>query len=44
MSKNTTSNAVKNSAFLAQQSYETFNTSTDGVKDEITNPFTNTSF
>ncbi|MDO2407554.1 hypothetical protein [Campylobacter magnus] len=30
--------------FLAKQSYETFNTSVDGVKDKITNPATNSSF
>ena len=30
--------------FLASQSYETFNTSVDGVKDKITNPATNSSF
>ena len=29
---------------MASQSYETFNTSVDGVKDKITNPATNSSF
>ena len=29
---------------MASQSYETFNTSVDGVKDKNTNPATNSSF
>ena len=44
MCKNITLNDVRNSAFLAKQSYKTFNTSVDGVKDKITNPTTNSSF
>ena len=44
MSNNISLNEVKNAAFLASQSYETFNTSVDGVKDKITNPATNSSF
>ena len=44
MSNNISLNEVKNGAFLAKQSYETFNTSVDGVKDKITNPATNSSF
>ena len=44
MSNNISLNEVKNSSFLAKQSYETFNTSVDGVKDKITNPATNSSF
>ena len=44
MSNNISLNDVKNGAFLAKQSYETFNTSVDGVKDKITNPATNSSF
>ena len=44
MSNNISLNEVKNSAFLAKQSYEAFNTSVDGVKDKITNPATNSSF
>ena len=44
MSNNISLNEVKNGAFLAKQSYETFNTSVDGVKDKIINPTTNSSF
>ena len=44
MSNNISLNDVKNGAFLAKQSYRTFNTSVDGVKDKITNPATNSSF
>ena len=44
MSNNISLNDVKNGAFFAKQSYETFNTSVDGVKDKITNPATNSSF
>ena len=44
MSNNISLNEVKNAAFLASQSYETFNTSVDGVKDKTTNPATNSSF
>ena len=44
MSNNISLNEVKNGAFLAKQSYETFNTSVDGVKDKNTNPATNSSF
>ena len=44
MSNNISLNEVKNSSFLAKQSYEAFNTSVDGVKDKITNPATNSSF
>ena len=44
MHKNITLNEVKNSAFLAEQSYKSFEISPNSSKDIITNPATNSSF
>lgn len=44
MHKNITLNEVKNSAFLAEQSYKSFEILPNSSKDIITNPATNSSF
>ena len=44
MHKNITLNEVKNSAFLAEQSYKSFEISPNSSKDIITNSATNSSF
>ena len=44
MHKNITLNEVKNSAFLAAQSYKSFEISPNSSKDIITNSATNSSF
>ena len=44
MSNNISLNEVKNSAFLASQSYESFENSPNSSKRTITNPATNSSF
>ena len=44
MHKNITLNEVKNSAFLAEQSYKSFEISPNSSKEIITNPATNSSF
>ena len=44
MCKNITLNDVKDSAFLAKQSYESFEISPNSSEKTITNPATNSSF
>ena len=44
MCKNITLNDVRNSAFLAKQSYESFEISPNSSEKTITNPATNSSF